>query len=156
MPLASFMAIFRVLDTPEFSLSMVWNLRSLSSYSLQIARLPSVLPSFISKTSISVNVCAATLSRQRRRYRSALYTGMINVTNGIVFPLLPLKMCLNILNHIEKLKSSRILLTASPCMLLWLQVTHYSQVLVHSTVVNSRNSLRYILTFAFIMQFCKL
>ena len=69
---------------------------------------------------------------------------------------LPLKMCLNILNHIEKLKSSRILLTASPCMLLWLQVTHYSQVLVHSTVVNSRNSLRYILTFAFIMQFCKL
>ena len=83
MPLASFMAIFRVLDTPEFSLSMVWNLRSFSSYSLQMARLPSVLPSFINKTSISVNVCAATLSRQRRRYRSALYTGTI--TDNILF-----------------------------------------------------------------------
>ena len=33
--------------------------------------------------------------------------------------------------------------------MLWIDQNHiYSQVLVHSTVVNSRNSLRYILTFA--------
>lgn len=33
---------------------------------------------------------------------------------------------------------------------------YYSQVLVHSTVVNSCDSPQYILTFAFIMQFRKL
>ena len=69
---------------------------------------------------------------------------------------LPLKMCLNILKHIEKLKSLRILLTASLCMLWRLQAIRYSQVLVHSTVVNSCDSPQYILTFAFIMQLRKL
>lgn len=34
-------------------------------------------------------------------------------------------------------------------------IAHYSQVLVHSTVVNSRNSLRYIPTIALFMQICK-
>ena len=50
--------------------------------------------------------------------------------------------------HIEKLKPSRVLLTASMCMLWWLQATHYSQVLVHSTVVNSCDSPQYTLTLA--------
>ena len=59
-----------------------------------------------------------------------------------------LKIYLNILKHTERLKSLRILLTVSTCMLWLLQAIRYSQVLVHSTVVNSRNSLRYILTFA--------
>ena len=36
-------------------------------------------------------------------------------------------------------------------MFLWLSLTHYSQVLVHSTVVNSRLSHRYILTMTFPM-----
>ena len=49
------------------------------------------------------------------------------------------------LKHIEKLKSSRTLLTVSTCMFWRLQAIRYSQFLVHSTVVNSRNSLRYIL-----------
>ena len=39
---------------------------------------------------------------------------------------------------------SQFVVTASSCMLWWSQVTHYSQVLVHSTVVNSRLSHRYI------------
>jgi hypothetical protein len=50
--------------------------------------------------------------------------------------------------RIEKLKPSRVLLTASMCMLWWLQATHYSQVLVHSTVVNSCDSPQYTLTLA--------
>ena len=54
-----------------------------------------------------------------------------------------LKIYLNILKHTERLKSLRILLTVSTCMLWLLQAIRYSQVLVHSTVVNSRNSLRY-------------
>ena len=62
--------------------------------------------------------------------------------------ILLLKIYLNILKHTERLKSLRILLTVSTCMLWLLQAIRYSQVLVHSTVVNSRNSLRYILTFA--------
>ena len=35
---------------------------------------------------------------------------------------------------------SQFIVTASLCTLWWLQMTHYSQVLVHSTVVNSRLS----------------
>jgi hypothetical protein len=65
------------------------------------------------------------------------------------FDLLPLKMCVNILTS-RCCKFSRTLLTASLCMLWRLHAMRYSQVPVHSTVVNSRNSLRYILTFAFI------
>ena len=40
-------------------------------------------------------------------------------------------------------KSSQTFLTVSSCMLLWLLPAHYSQVLVHSTVVNSRLSHKY-------------
>ena len=62
---------------------------------------------------------------------------------------LPLEMWLNILTS-RQCKFSRTLLTISSCML-WIDRNHiYSQVLVHFIVVNSRNSLRYIPTFAFI------
>ena len=51
--------------------------------------------------------------------------------------------------HIENCRFSRTLLTASPCMLLTNRSSVYSQVLVHSTVVNSPDSPGYILTVAF-------
>ena len=56
--------------------------------------------------------------------------------------------------HIEKLK---VLTNISYCFNVYAfvmnKLMYYSQVLVHSTVVNSRISLRYIPTFALIMQF---
>ena len=58
----------------------------------------------------------------------------------------------NVIKYItsRKCKFSRTLLTISSCML-WIDRNHiYSQVLVHSIVVNSRVSPRYIPTFAFI------
>ena len=60
---------------------------------------------------------------------------------------LPLKIWTNI-SISRYWKFSQTFLTASFCMLLRLQVIRYSQVLVQSTVVNSRLSHRYIPTFA--------
>lgn len=61
-------------------------------------------------------------------------------------------MCFNTQTHRE----IEVLTGTSYCFNVYALAIRYSQVLVHSTVVNSCDSPQYILTFAFIMQFRKL
>ena len=62
----------------------------------------------------------------------------------------------NILKYTQAYWEIEVLTDTSYCFNVYalaIEAIRYSQVLVHSTVVNSRNSLRYILTFAWLCNF---
>ena len=65
LPLATFMPSLRVMESPALGLSIRVMRGSLRRNCSQMARLPSVEPSFSTMTSISFQVCARTLSRHR-------------------------------------------------------------------------------------------
>ena len=81
--MACSIAKLRVLDAPKFSLEKNLNLSSLFANSFAIPALPSVEPSSTIITSKSLKVCFSTEPRQRLRYFSTLYIGIIMLISGL-------------------------------------------------------------------------
>ena len=78
------MPMFRVSDTPVFSLWMTWTRESARVYESQMAPELSVLPSSTSSSSKSVYCWLRMLSTQRPMVFSALYTGTMMLTVGAI------------------------------------------------------------------------